>query len=311
MFKQMWENSKIWSTIGKLTSIFTLIALVSGFFYWLIKPKDHPNLETTIYKYDYYYPADMEDKISKYRGLLDTDNLEKKLNAFIEKDKKLENYDIYKLSSSLNSYLEDIWPWESVYNIPAYKSFCTMVIENKSLKQADNVVIDLPFTDGIAQIFSEDKNKVTITFDKSIKLGEIRPLKYMVVRLWTNYEVSDSREDEIKVTHQSGISDIIFAQETVGMFDAFKKYLGVFWLPSLFLIVYCFGMICVIAIDYKKRFKSAWKIIEGLANCPSLPTDCPIKTYATPNANTECSCNESSSGDGSATDHPGDKNIDE
>ena len=57
-----------------------------------------------------------------------------------------------------------------------FYGYFVIIVSNKGEAQADNVVIDFPYS-GVAELLSEDENRVELAFRDSIKLGSIRPKK--------------------------------------------------------------------------------------------------------------------------------------
>ncbi len=66
--------------------------------------------------------------------------------------------------------------------LPMYEGYSIFEIKNVSGIQAENVVIDLPFANGVTQIYQEGSKVETLYFNEAIKLGIIRPNKSIIVK---------------------------------------------------------------------------------------------------------------------------------
>jgi hypothetical protein len=281
MFKKIWNNEWIWGTIGKIISIFTLLTLLFGLFYWLFAPEDRPNLSTLVFISTFEYPPDLERKLSKYKDLQKDVELSAIFAKATIEELNLTEYQIHKISNNLSKYFENAWPWEwdSISVLPKFENYSVFHIENKSEIQAENVVIDLPFTSGITRIYSEGHELVTTAFNQTISIGTVRPNKSVVVRVWSENKFSESYEKEIQVTHKTGVSSIGFTRQTFSIPNAFKAHIGNFWFLAFE------GLIVAILLVFLGFFKLGWwngrrnliAMLKRVSVCPSLPSDCALK----------------------------------
>ena len=282
MIKKIWNNNRLWGSIGKLISLLTLVGLLFGFFYKVFAPEDRSELLTSVLISKFIYPADLEEKISKIKDLYRQEALAKVLSQEIQRKLNLTNDQIYRITEGLDNYFYKVWPREFQYGLPEYRGYSFFIIRNKSKIQAENVVIDLPFASGLAQIISEGKEVETTKFGEAIKIGIIRPNKFVSVRIWSQSAFMEDDEKEVQVTHKAGLSQIEFARETFSILGAITTHLGYQW--RLFYLGFLVATFLVLFAFFKTGQwhvrQELMPVINKLSACPALPEDCAWKIKA-------------------------------
>ncbi len=187
---------KIGAVIGVLA---TLVLLIQGVIF--VYKEFYPNGPRVIASCDYYL-YELPPYVVDFMKYIKKD----------EPDKiSIVAQDVSIASTTLMNLLESGFYYDSYrYND---KLFWKILVKNAGNMQAEEVIIDTPFS-GIAVVESSTERKV-FYFNKLIELGEIRPGKKIDVRVWSfgdylSYPYLGYTNDDIFVNYKDGKGEVKF-----------------------------------------------------------------------------------------------------
>jgi len=223
------EDTSIWEVVGKIAVAITV--LTGGvYLYQYFFGDPEPELVVRVDQQSYSYTPNLMSDINGFYERLDRNAVGTSIT-----DEWLSEYDISRrdaerVEGAVLRRLRGEWPDDLPgYRYPrsgkTYSVFYRIRIDNESDYEANAVVLNLPIS-GIFVITQNEKTTPVADFSREIEIDRIRNDSPVTLRIWSTSNVSRFDQDEVTVSHTTGVGGVVFGKTTYGTWDALDTYLN-------------------------------------------------------------------------------------
>ena len=227
------SGRKIWNVVSLTCTIIVAIGAIFGIYAFLVRPT--AKLSAVIEYSDVYWPPTIVNLAYKLDDLTELDNIRKALN-----DPNVNHEDTKKAKVFRNYLIDGLKEFPS--NLLTHSGLYRIRINNKGKRICTGVSVKLPHP-CLVLVLREDNTREVLENNSVIAIGDLKPQESVSLDSWSNYS-SETRMDEIRVTHDSGVASVDI-RKTIGYFgrwvdkhiNGFTLFVGVLILGvSLYLI---------------------------------------------------------------------------
>jgi hypothetical protein len=148
-----------------------------------------------------FYPIAIPQPLLQRRNTIIT-----KLQGILPSDYSQE-FTIRRIMESLDSVDSQTRLASELSNL---SNFVVINVSNTGNQEAKDLRVDLP-TNGLCEIRKVGEETRTVSFDRRIDLGNLRPRNNTSVTIWPTGYLSDFEARSINVQHSDGVEDVEFA----------------------------------------------------------------------------------------------------
>lgn len=250
------SESQIWSYIGKIGVIVAILWGSIQIINFFVKSPEysadikgkHSYYETSPWHFERIYNT------LEYKAILSLFNRENKLLNNLDLDSLLNIYKDKKNIKEKSEFDEIIEQMNEEVNRD-YNTIWIFDIKNNGNKTLEDLILEMPYLGYYKVLLPDNPTKVQY-FEKSVKIGNIRPSNLAKIYCWTNLKkpITKVEEDSVIFTHKNGVCNVFFPTEINGIYELFYKENGYYILIILMFVTtsfifYLFGK----KRGYKKR----------------------------------------------------------
>lgn len=229
----MTSESPFWTVFGKASAVITTIAAVIGM--WVVVSQPNEDLELQVEFFPYAISPDLSSAIKNNFDKFSYSVLTETLDKRITKDFHPPKSELIDLIQRVH---KDSWGDIDSYNYRKYGGLNYLVLSNTGEKTATNIEISLP-EKGIALIIYPDEKQVIFEFTRVIKLDDLRAASEISLVVWSESKLSEHNYDELNVTHNNGIGEVIWPIRVTGLIRHIENYK--YFIPLLFWLIFMIG----------------------------------------------------------------------
>jgi hypothetical protein len=203
------ESIDIWSIIGRVAVIATILTALFKFVSWWRAPKE--KLVARVLPTPFALPPTIESEF-KTAG----EKVQQALDAFFKEwPKKKEGYDeAYSRSERLAFSVRHAIDRRLSYENRQFSGCWHVRVDNNGKRKCSGVSLQLPNTVLAKVQRDSDHDPVVAPVKGLIEIGELRPQSHCFVTAWTDRRVENRDNYEVIVTHDSGIGKVIGQWQT-------------------------------------------------------------------------------------------------
>ena len=224
------ENDSIWEVIGKIAVAVTV--LTGGIYlYQYFFNDSEPDLVARVDQSSYRYTPNLVSGISEFHDKLDWDVVGDNINDEWLSENEISRSDAETVESAVLRRLRNEWPddlpgYGYQFKGEIYSVFYRIRLDNRSTYEANDVVLNLPIS-GIVVIDQNEKTIPVATFSSEIEIDRIRNDSPVTLTIWSKESVNRFDEDDVTLSHTTGVGKVVFGKDTYGTWDALDTYLNI------------------------------------------------------------------------------------